>query len=155
MNKTEKYINLINQVNSLIDNETDFIANLSNIASSIHFTFNFHWTGFYLNNGKELVLGPFQGPIACTRIKYNKGVCGKAFTSAQIINVPDVNEFKGHIACSEHSKSEIVVPVIVDNIVLALIDIDSENYNCFDDTDEHYLAIISKNISKIFKTTEH
>lgn len=151
MDKTEKYRNLINQINSLIDKEADFIANISNIASAIHYTFNFHWTGFYFSNGKELVLGPFQGPVACTRLQYNKGVCGTSFSTQKTLNIPDVHNFEGHIACSAYSNSEIVVPVFVNGKVIAVLDIDSTDYNCFDESDEKYLEIIVQNISRIFE----
>ena len=139
MNKIEKYNTLISQINSLTAKETDFIANLSNITSAIHFTFNFHWTGFYFNKQNELVLGPFQGPVACTRLGFGKGVCGKAFLRGKTINVPDVHKFNGHIACSSLSNSEIVIPVFYNNTVVAVLDIDSINFNEFDKIDEAFI----------------
>lgn len=150
MSKIEKYSTLVSQIKSLITNETDFIANLSNITSAIHFTFNFHWTGFYFCKQSELVLGPFQGPVACTRLGFGKGVCGKAFLSGKTVNVPDVHKFEGHIACSSLSNSEIVVPIFCNNTTVAVLDIDSVNYNEFDKIDEEYLNRIATIICPLF-----
>ncbi len=147
-NKEERYQELIPQIAALLTNETDLIANLANICAALKMTFNWLWVGFYLVKGKELVLGPFQGPIACTRIKYGKGVCGSAWSSAQTLIVPDVDAFPGHIACSSLAKSEIVVPVFDGSqIVTAVLDIDSDEYNTFDEIDQLYLEAIVTKIS--------
>ena len=142
MTKQEKYQQLLPQVKALVANESDMIANMANIVAVLHDIFRFWWTGFYRVEGKELVLGPFQGPIACTRISYGKGVCGTAWAQAQTIIVPDVHLFPGHIACSSESKSEIVVPVRKDGEIIAVLDIDSTERNTFDDIDQHYLEQI-------------
>lgn len=144
MNKTEKYELLCEQIKALIQNENDIIANMSNIAAVIHETFKFWWTGFYRVINNELVLGPFQGPVACTRIAYGKGVCGTAWKEGKTIVVEDVHEFPGHIACSSASKSEIVVPIIKDNQVVAVLDIDSEKFATFDNIDKEWLEKITK-----------
>lgn len=146
MNKTEKYELLFEQVKALIQNENDVIANMSNIAAIIHETFNFWWTGFYRVIDNELVLGPFQGPVACTRITYGKGVCGTSWKEGKTIIVKDVHEFPGHIACSSASKSEIVVPIFKDYQVVAVLDIDSENLATFDETDKEHLEKICEMI---------
>ncbi len=142
MEKIEKYKLLYNQIKSLIQNENDTIANMSNVAAIIHETFKFWWTGFYRVINNELVLGPFQGPIACTRIGYGKGVCGTSWKEAKTIVVEDVHEFPGHIACSSASKSEIVVPIFKDNQVVGVLDIDSENIATFDNIDKEWLEKI-------------
>jgi GAF domain-containing protein len=142
MSKTEKYENLYKQLESLLEGETDPIANMANMAALIHETFGFWWTGFYIVKGEELVLGPFQGPIACTRIPYGKGVCGTAWQRRSTIVVPDVEEFPGHIACSSLSRSEIVVPIFSNNSVYAVLDIDSKELATFDDTDKEWLEKI-------------
>ena len=142
MEKIEKYKLLYNQIKSLIQNENDTIANMSNVAAIIHETFKFWWTGFYRVINNELVLGPFQGPIACTRIGYGKGVCGTSWKEAKTIVVEDVHEFPGHIACSSASKSEIVVPIFKDNQVVGVLDIDSENLATFDNIDKEWLERI-------------
>ena len=141
--KEEKYRLLLKQAQSLVADETNLIANLSNLSSLIHFTFDFWWTGFYFVDGKQLVLGLFQGPLACTRIAKGKGVCGTAWQKAQTIIVPDVDAFPGHIACSSLTKSEIVVPIINKGVVTAVLDIDSEKADNFDDTDKFYLEKIA------------
>ena len=133
---------LYNQIKSLIQNENDTIANMSNVAAIIHETFKFWWTGFYRVINNELVLGPFQGPVACTRIGYGKGVCGTSWKEAKTIVVEDVHEFPGHIACSSASKSEIVVPIFKDNQVVGVLDIDSENLATFDNIDKEWLERI-------------
>lgn len=138
-NKKEKYQTLFKQVESLIDGESNRIANLANIAAALKETFNFFWVGFYLVDGEELVLGPFQGPVACTRIKRGKGVCGTAWAEEKTIIVPDVDEFPGHIACSTLSRSEIVVP-LSNSGVWGVLDVDSEYLNGFDETDSYYLG---------------
>ncbi len=149
MDKEKIYQELIPQIKALINGESDFIANLGNIAASIHFAFNFHWTGFYLVKNNELVLGPFQGPMACTRIGLGKGVCGTAWKKKAPQLVNDVNQFEGHIACSPHSKSEIVIPLISEGEIWGVFDIDSSFYNNFDSTDLHYLTLICT----LFKNT--
>ena len=142
MEKIEKYKLLYNQIKSLIQNENDTIANMSNVAAIIHETFKFWWTGFYRVINNELVLGPFQGPVACTRIGYGKGVCGTSWKEAKTIVVEDVHQFPGHIACSSASKSEIVVPIFKDNQVVGVLDIDSENLATFDNIDKEWLERI-------------
>lgn len=143
--KSEIYKSLIPQIKSLIEDECDSTANLANISAALKEAFGFWWVGFYIvrqdNNlhGSSLVLGPFQGPIACTRIAYGKGVCGTSWKESKTIIVPDVEQFPGHIACSSLSRSEIVVPVIREGNVAAVLDIDSSELNTFDDTDRHYL----------------
>ena len=141
--KEEQYKLLVSQIASLIDGEKDMIAVMSNVAAAIHQTMGFWWTGFYRVIGDELLLGPFQGPIACMHIPYGKGVCGTAWQRAKTIVVPDVEQFPGHIACSSESKSEIVVPVFGrDGKVVAVLDIDSEHLVTFDDIDRKYLEEI-------------
>ena len=141
--KEEQYKLLVSQIASLIDGEKDMIAVMSNVAAAIHQTMGFWWTGFYRVIGDELLLGPFQGPIACMHIPYGKGVCGTAWQRAKTIVVPDVEQFPGRIACSSESKSEIVVPVFGrDGKVMAVLDIDSEHLATFDDIDRKYLEEI-------------
>lgn len=139
MIKEEKYRTLLLQARSLMDGETDEIARMANLSALIHQAFGFWWTGFYRVQGEELVLGPFQGPLACTRIKKGRGVCGTAWKEQRTIIVPDVEQFPGHIACSSESQSEIVVPVWRDKKIVAVLDIDSRDLNTFDTTDQHYL----------------
>ena len=139
MSKEEKYQALLPQIESLVSGETDFIANMANISAALHEAFGFWWTGFYRVEGKELVLGPFQGPVACTRIPFGRGVCGTAWERGETIIVPNVHEFAGHIACSSASKSEIVVPVFRNGQVITVLDIDSAAYNTFDAIDQRYL----------------
>jgi len=144
-NKCEKYSVLYEQIKSLTADESDLIANMANIAAMIHETFGFWWTGFYRVCGEELVLGPFQGPLACSRIRFGRGVCGTAWKTAETVIVPDVDEFPGHIACSSASKSEIVVPVFskATGTVAAVIDIDSKDKDTFDSTDKEWLEKIA------------
>ena len=142
MTKEEKYQHLLPQIVALVSDETDTIANMSNIAAVLHETFQFLWIGFYRVEGKELLLGPFQGPVACTRIPFGRGVCGTAWEQEKTIIVPDVHKFVGHIACSTASKSEIVVPIWHDNHVIAVLDIDSASYDTFDAIDQQYLEQI-------------
>lgn len=137
--KAERYKTLIPQIKSLIDGEPDLIANLSNIAAALKQTMNFFWVGFYLVNHNQLVLGPFQGPVACTRIDLGKGVCGTSWKEKKTIVVPDVDQFPGHIACSGASKSEIVLPAFKDNEVMLVLDVDSDVLNDFDDIDKEEL----------------
>ena len=140
--KEEKYALLYKQIVALVEGESDTIANMANIAAMIHFTFNFWWTGFYRVCGKELVLGPFQGPLACSRIAYGRGVCGTAWKEQKTQVVPDVAQFPGHIACSSLSRSEIVVPVWDNEKVIAVLDIDSEHLATFDSVDQEWLEKI-------------
>ena len=142
--KAEKYQVLYDQIKALAEGEEDLIANMANISSMIHQTFGFWWTGFYRVRGQELVLGPFQGPLACSRIRYGRGVCGTAWKEARTIVVPDVEQFPGHIACSSASRSEIVVPLFneSDSEVTAVLDIDSAELNTFDQTDQEWLEKI-------------
>lgn len=142
--KTEKYTTLLPQIQSVVSGEPDMIANMANVASMLHETFCFWWTGFYRVVDGVLVLGPFQGPLACTRIKKGKGVCGTAWAEQQTVVVPDVDAFPGHIACSSLSRSEIVVPVKRDGEVIAVLDIDSKDLNTFDSTDKKYLEQITQ-----------
>ena len=142
-NKNELYENLIPQIKALVEGENDVIANMANISACLKDTFGFWWVGFYRVLADELVLGPFQGPLACTRIKKGKGVCGTAWTEAQTVIVPDVDAFPGHIACSSLSRSEIVVPVFKDGEVVAVLDIDSEKPDNFDDIDKTYLEAVA------------
>lgn len=137
--KEEKYRALLPQLKSLLEGEDDLIANLANVSAALKETFRFFWVGFYLVKGEELVLGPFQGPIACTRIKKGRGVCGTAWAKAQTLVVPDVDAFPGHIACSSLSRSEIVVPLRRGDEVWGVLDIDSEELNSFDETDARFL----------------
>ena len=139
MTKTEKYQELYKQLQSMLSGEDDQIANMANMSALIHETFGFWWTGFYIVKDEQLVLGPFQGPIACTRIPYGKGVCGTAWQRQETIVVPDVEEFPGHIACSSLSRSEIVVPIFRDTSVYAVLDIDSKELATFDDIDKEWL----------------
>ena len=143
--KDEKYEVLYRQILSLTEYEKDTIANMANIAAMIDGTFGFWWTGFYRVCGEELVLGPFQGPLACSRIRFGKGVCGTTWKLRQTVIVPDVNKFPGHIACSSASKSEIVVPVLdQEGSVRAVLDIDSDELDTFDETDRIWLEKIVK-----------
>ena len=141
-NKEEKYRALLPSVRSLMEGETDEIAKMANLAALLHQEFGFWWTGFYRVQGDELVLGPFQGPLACTRIRHGKGVCGTAWARQQTIVVPDVEQFPGHIACSSESRSEIVVPIRNNGKMVAELDIDSRKLATFDDTDRRYLEEI-------------
>ena len=140
--KEEKYLSLYPQIKSLIEGEEDLIANLANISAALKEQFDFFWVGFYLVKNDSLVLGPFQGPVACTRIALGKGVCGTAWKNMETIIVPDVEAFPGHIACSSLSKSEIVIPIIRNSRVLGVLDVDSDQLNAFDDTDRKYLEKI-------------
>ena len=140
--KEEKYALLYKQIAAVTENESDCIANMANVAAMIHETFRFWWTGFYRVAGEELILGPFQGPLACSRIAYGRGVCGTAWKELRTQVVPDVEQFPGHIACSSASKSEIVVPLFKDGKVVAVLDIDSEHLATFDETDRLWLEKI-------------
>ena len=145
--KQERYEALLPQLKAVIEGEPDLIANMANVAAMLHETFGFWWTGFYRVEGKELVLGPFQGPMACTRIKKGRGVCGTAWAKAETQVVPDVDKFPGHIACSSASRSEIVVPVFSEGKVIAVLDIDSAQLSTFDQTDRQYLEQLVQMLS--------
>ena len=140
--KEQKYELLYKQIEALVQGESDQIANMANVAAMIHYTFGFWWTGFYRIAGDELVLGPFQGPLACSRIGYGRGVCGTAWKEQTTQVVPDVEQFPGHIACSSLSRSEIVVPVWKEGKIIAVLDIDSEHLATFDTTDQKWLEKI-------------
>lgn len=140
--KKDQYRSLLPQITAVIEGETDLVANLANIAAALKEQFNWLWVGFYMVKGEELVLGPFQGPLACTRIQKGKGVCGMSWQKKETIIVADVNAFPGHIACSSRSLSEIVVPIIRNNNVIAVLDVDSEAYNTFDETDKENLETL-------------
>jgi L-methionine (R)-S-oxide reductase len=140
--KEEQYKTLIPQIRALLEDEPDLIANLANTAAALKEQFGWLWVGFYLVKEDELVLGPFQGPVACTRIRKGKGVCGTSWASASTLIVPEVEKFPGHIACSSLSRSEIVIPVIRNGEVLAVLDVDSEHPDQFDETDQQYLEQI-------------
>ena len=141
--KEEQYESLLPQIKALLEGEPDLIANLANITGALKEQFNWLWVGFYLVKGDELVLGPFQGPVACTRIKKGKGVCGTSWAKAETLIVPDVEKFPGHIACSSLSRSEIVVPIIRNNDVVGVLDADSIDLNTYDNTDKLYLEQVT------------
>lgn len=140
--KEEQYQSLIPQLKGLLEGETDDVANMANMVAALKEQFGWFWVGFYMVKNEELVLAPFQGPVACTRIKKGRGVCGTSWEKAQTLLVPDVEKFPGHIACSSLSKSEIVVPLIRNGIVVGVLDVDSDAYNQFDETDKIYLEQI-------------
>lgn len=142
------YIEVIPQIEALISGEHDIIANLANITAALKEALGFLWIGFYIVKDEELVLGPFQGPVACTRIQKGKGVCGASWLEKKTIIVPDVDKFPGHIACSSHSRSEIVLPVIKNDEVAMVLDVDSIHLNDFSETDKKYLSIIIKKIEE-------
>lgn len=141
--KEEQYQGLLPQIDGLLTGESDLVANLANVSAALKQQFGWLWVGFYLVKQNELVLGPFQGPVACTRIKKGRGVCGTSWLESKTLIVPDVEKFPGHIACSSLSKSEIVIPVIKNNEVVAVLDADSEKYDLFDETDQQYLEKIA------------
>ena len=145
--KAEQYQSLLPQIKALIQGEPELIANLANVAAALKQQFNWLWVGFYLVKGNELVLGPFQGPVACTRIRKGKGVCGMSWQKAETLIVPDVEKFPGHIACSSLSRSEIVVPIIRKHEVVAVLDADSASPQHFDEADQFYLETIAELIS--------
>lgn len=140
--KEQQYLSLVTQIKGLLEGETDLIANLGNIAAALREQFGFFWVGFYLVKNNQLVLAPFQGPVACTRISKGRGVCGASWSKAETIIVPDVEQFPGHIACSSLSKSEIVIPMIKNNAVYGVLDVDSSDYNTFDAVDAKFLEEI-------------
>lgn len=137
--KAEQYQSLVPQIQAIVDGESDVFANLANICAALKQQFDWLWVGFYLVKDDELVLGPFQGPIACTRIAKGRGVCGTAWQQQQVMIVPDVDQFPGHIACSSASKSEIVLPIMKNGVCLGVLDIDSDELDQFDDVDAEYL----------------
>jgi GAF domain-containing protein len=145
--RAEQYEALIPQIKGLLEGEPDLVANLANIAAALKEQFGWLWVGFYLVKGEELVLGPFQGPVACTRIKKGRGVCGAAWADEKTLIVPDVEKFPGHIACSSMSKSEIVVPLYDNKKVTGVLDVDSTELNDFDETDQYYLEEIAQLIN--------
>jgi L-methionine (R)-S-oxide reductase len=147
--KEEKYEALIPQIEALVTGEPDFVANLANIAAALKQSMNFFWVGFYLVKDNQLVLGPFQGPIACTRIALGKGVCGTSWKEERVIIVPNVDEFPGHIACSSDSKSEIVLPAFKNQKVTLVLDVDSDKLNDFDQTDEIWLSKLMRLVEKL------
>ncbi|UKT65526.1 GAF domain-containing protein [Pedobacter mucosus] len=142
VSKAAQYKSLIPQIEALLFGESDFVANMANVSAALKEQFSWFWVGFYLVKEDELVLGPFQGPVACTRIKKGRGVCGSSWEKATTLIVPNVDEFPGHIACASASKSEIVIPLILDNVVIGVLDVDSEFLDHFNETDELYLKQI-------------
>jgi L-methionine (R)-S-oxide reductase len=146
--KSERYSSLLPQIEALVNGEPDIVANLSNISAALRQSMNFFWVGFYIVKNRELVLGPFQGPIACTRIAFGKGVCGASWKEKKVILVPNVDEFPGHIACSSDSKSEIVLPAFKGSDVALVLDVDSDKVNDFDTVDEFYLGQVMRLIEK-------
>ncbi|MFM7386738.1 MAG: GAF domain-containing protein [Bacteroidota bacterium] len=148
--KNEKYQTLLQQIPSLLDSHVDVVANMANLAAALKETFGFFWVGFYRVQGDILVLGPFQGPLACTSIAKGRGVCGAAWESSSTLVVKNVREFPGHIACSESSKSEIVVPVLRSGKVVAVLDIDSDEFATFDEIDQNYLEKICACLSELY-----
>jgi GAF domain-containing protein len=154
--KKEKYESLLPQIYALIEGERDHVANLSNISAALKQTFNFFWVGFYLVKQNELVLGPFQGTIACTRIQKGKGVCGTSWENKETIIVPDVDAFPGHIACSNASRSEVVVPIFdTKNNIVGVLDVDSDQLNDFDETDKIYLEKLCEKLAVFFAADLH
>lgn len=147
--KEEQYESIVSQIRGLMEGEADLIANLANITAALKEQFNWWWVGFYLVKGEELVLGPFQGPVACTRISKGRGVCGSSWAKAETLIVPDVEAFPGHIACSSFSRSEIVLPLIFNGKVKGVLDVDSEHYAHFDTTDQVYLEKILQLIPEV------
>ena len=145
--KAERYALLTRQIEAVVAGENDLIARMANVASMIHHTFGFWWTGFYRVEGNELILGPFQGPLACTRIAFGRGVCGTAWREEHTIVVPDVEQFEGHIACSSASRSEIVVPIRTNGTIIGVLDIDSRELATFDATDQEWLERIAEILS--------
>lgn len=146
--KEERYHALLPQIEAIVSGEPDVIANLSNIAAALKQAMNFFWVGFYIVKNNELVLGPFQGPIACTRISFGKGVCGAAWKEKKVILVPDVDQFPGHIACSSASKSEIVLPAFKNGEVALVLDVDSDKLNDFDAVDEAALQKLMRTVER-------
>ncbi|RTQ47560.1 GAF domain-containing protein [Hymenobacter gummosus] len=150
LSKAQQYQALLPQIEALTTGEPDQVANLANAMAALKEAFGFFWVGVYVVRGEELVLGPFQGPVACTRIRYGKGVCGAAWAQARTLLVPDVEQFPGHIACSSLSKSEIVVPILKDGAVVAVLDVDSDQLDDFDADDQQYLEQLCARMSAWF-----
>jgi L-methionine (R)-S-oxide reductase len=148
-NKKDRYETLVPQLEALVAGEKDLTANLANIAAALKQSMNFFWVGFYMVKEGQLVLGPFQGPVACTRIDFGKGVCGTAWKTKSTILVPNVDEFPGHIACSSASRSEIVLPALKNNEVVLVLDVDSDKYNYFDETDSKELQRVVQIIQSL------
>ncbi|MCU4579311.1 GAF domain-containing protein [Acinetobacter courvalinii] len=146
--KVEQYQSILPQIQAIVEDEADVIANLANICAALRQQFGWFWIGFYLVKGNELVLGPFQGPIACTRIAKGRGVCGSAWQQQRVIVVPDVDQFPGHIACSSDSKSEIVLPIMKNGECVGVLDIDSDELNQFDEVDAEHLQQLMAMIEK-------
>ena len=149
MDKNETYKLLLAQVKAMVKDESDPVANMANVAALIQEAFHFWWTGFYRVIGEQLVLGPFQGPVACTRIGFGKGVCGTSWKERKTLVVEDVEQFSGHIACSSESKSEIVVPLMKQGEVVGVLDIDSDRLATFDQTDKEWLEQIAEVVSAV------
>ena len=150
LSKEERYTSLLPQIFALVEGEPDLTANLANVTAALKETFQWWWIGFYLVKENELVLGPFQGPVACTRIASGKGVCGSSWVKKETIVVPDVEQFPGHIACSNASRSEIVVPVKKGEQVVAVLDADSEHLSHFDEVDKQFLELLCQRLSELF-----
>jgi L-methionine (R)-S-oxide reductase len=148
--KTERYTSLLPQIQGLLEGETDLVANLANVAAALEEQFGWFWVGFYLVKNGELVVGPFQGPVACTRIRKGRGVCGASWEREETIIVPDVEAFPGHIACSSLSRSEIVVPLFHKGQVVGVLDVDSDRLNEFDEEDQRWLENLATILSKLF-----
>lgn len=148
--KAAQYKMLISQIDSLVTNESDLIANLANIVSALKYGMNFFWVGFYLVKQEELVLGPFQGPVACTRIARGRGVCGTAWVRAETVVVPNVDAFPGHIACNSATQSEIVLPGFKNGVVAWVLDIDADQPDAFDEVDQKYLQLLMKRVEQLF-----
>ncbi|HEY3252100.1 MAG TPA: GAF domain-containing protein [Ignavibacteria bacterium] len=150
LTKEEKYKSLIPQIRELVKDESDLTCNLAQICAALKYSMGgFFWVGFYFRRGDELVLGPFQGPVVCSRIKIPNGVCGAAASRKETIIVPDVNKFPGHIACSSESKSEIVIPIFYNDVVISVLDIDSDSYSNFDEVDKTYLEELGVLVSEL------
>ena len=153
--RAEKYAEIAPQIEALIEGEPDTIANLANVAAVLKEAFGFFWVGFYIVKGGELVLGPFQGPLACTRIKFDQGVCGHAYATRRTVIVPDVDKFRGHIACSSASRSEIVVPIMKGGEVFGVLDVDSDKLDDFGEADAEGLALVVKHIERVIRSHTH
>ncbi|MEZ4775212.1 MAG: GAF domain-containing protein [Bacteroidia bacterium] len=154
VNREDRYREILPQIDAVISGETDFVANLANIAAILKEAHNFFWVGFYRMMEGELVLGPFQGPLACTRIALDRGVCGASASQKKTLIVPDVEKFPGHIACSSASKSEIVVPLVVDGKTALILDVDSDVYDDFSEVDQHYLEQLMEILRKVHYASE-
>lgn len=154
--RADVYAEIVPQIESLVAGETDLVANLANVAAVLKAAFGFFWVGFYIEKGGELVLGPFQGPLACTRIAFDKGVCGHAYTTRETVVVPDVDAFPGHIACASASRSEMVVPIFdQDGSVFGVLDVDSDKLDDFDQTDADGLKQITQQLERVIRSHTH